>query len=82
MRKNEPIFLLDIFLLSIYYNYQKCLIDTESPSSLDDRCQRLRSSIPSLQNSTVHLFDENKNYITTCYPIFDGISKEPKGIVK
>ena len=54
--------------------------DIASPSNLDDRCRRLRDGIPSVQNITVHLFDENEIYLTTCYPAFDAVSKNPKGM--
>ena len=54
--------------------------DIASPSTLDDRCRRLHDGIPSVQNTTVHLFDENEIYVTTCYPEFDAVSKNPKGL--
>lgn len=56
-----------------------CILDTESPSSLNDQCKRLHFGVPSVQNSTVHLFDNKHNYVITCYPAFDQSSKNPKG---
>ena len=61
---------------------QACILETESPSSLNDQCKRLHSSVPYVQNSTVHLFDGKNQYITTCYPAFDRSSKTPKGKLK
>ena len=61
---------------------QACILDTESPSSLNDQCKRLHSGVPPVQNSTVHLFDDKHNYIITCFPAFDQNSKNPKGKFK
>ena len=63
---------------NIFYN-QACIKDVKSPSSIDERCSGLRSSIASTQNETVHLFDESNKYVTTCFPEFDGINENPKG---
>ena len=61
---------------------QACITDQETPSSMDNRCKRLHSNVPSVQNSTVHLFDAATNYITTCYPAFDGTNENAKGKAK
>ncbi len=61
---------------------QACILETESPSSLNDQCKQLHSGVPSVQNSTVHLFDDKHNYISTCYPAFDQSSENPKGKLK
>ena len=61
------------------YYFKSCITDKESPSSLDSRCKSLQSHVPLVQNSTVHLFNPNKVYLTTCYPAFDGLNENPKG---